>query len=57
VFIVCRDARYGNLLHLPFAGGVYDQPCKTMDVLEQIRANFLEKLTDDQEKTLAGLHV
>ena len=56
VFIICRDARYGNLLHLPFEGGVYEQPCKTMDVMEQIQSCFIEKLNDETGSALSRLH-
>jgi hypothetical protein len=56
VFLICRDARYGNLLHLPFSGGVYEQPAKTMDAIEQIQACYYEKLKDDMDSAMSSLH-
>lgn len=47
-----RDARYGNLLHLPFEGGVLDQPAKTMAVYEVIQSIYCNKLAEDMEKSM-----
>mgnify|MGYP007112523856 FL=1 len=47
-----RDARYGNLLHLPFEGGVLDQPAKTMAVYGVIQAIYCDKLVEDMEKSM-----
>jgi hypothetical protein len=49
---MCRrvfDARYGNYLHLPFAGGVMDQPDKTMKVLDILQEEFRKKIASDQK--------
>jgi hypothetical protein len=47
IFLICRDARYNNLIHLPFDGSVIEQPCKTMEVIQYIQ-NLYRK--DDMEK-------
>ena len=47
-----RDARYGNLLHLPFVGGVLEQPAKTMAVYGVIQAIYCDKLMEDMEKSM-----
>jgi hypothetical protein len=50
VFVMSRDARYGNLLHLPFEGGVFEQPSKTMDAIMLIQSVYIEHLKEEQEK-------
>jgi hypothetical protein len=47
-----RDARYGNLLHLPFDGGVLEQPAKTMAVYGIIQSIYCDKLLEDMEKSM-----
>ena len=51
-FLFMRDARYGNILHLPFEGGVLNQPAKTMAVYGIIQTLFCEKLMEDMDKAL-----
>jgi hypothetical protein len=50
VFEVCIDVWYGNFLHLPVAGGVLDQPSKTMDGLKQLQSLLREKIAEDEKK-------
>jgi hypothetical protein len=50
VFEVCVDVRYGNFLHLPAAGGVLDQPAKTMDGLKYLQSLLREKIADEEKK-------
>lgn len=38
------DYRTGSLLHLPFSGGLLDQPSRTMTILTTIQEVFLSKL-------------
>jgi hypothetical protein len=47
VFLVSVDRRTGSLLHLPFSGGLFEQPSKTMSVLTTIQSVFFEKLQED----------
>lgn len=51
-FLIMRDARYGNILHLPFSGGVIEQPSKTMSVYRAIDDIYVQKIADDMEKAL-----
>jgi hypothetical protein len=44
-------------MHLPFSGGALEQPCKTMDVLETVQNVYLEKLKDDIENAVKGIHI
>jgi hypothetical protein len=50
IFEVCVDVRYGNFLHLPAAGGVLDQPVKTMDGLKYLQSLQREKIAEDEKK-------
>jgi hypothetical protein len=50
VFDICIDVRYGNFLHLPAAGGVLDQPSKTMDGLKYLQSLLREKIADEEKK-------
>jgi hypothetical protein len=50
VFDICIDVRYGNFLHLPAAGGVLDQPSKTMDGLKYLQSLLREKIAEDEKK-------
>jgi hypothetical protein len=54
-FLICRDARYGNLLHLPFEGGVFEQPAKTMNVITYIQSLYIEKLEYENKKSMANI--
>jgi hypothetical protein len=55
VFLWCRDARYGNLLHLPFSGGAFEQPAKTMSILTYIQSIYLEKLDYENRRSVQGI--
>jgi hypothetical protein len=56
-FTAIRDVRYGNFLHFPFSGGYYEQPEKTMEVLEIIRGLYLEKLADEMTNSTSSITV
>ena len=47
MFLVSVDRRTGSMLHLPFEGGLFEQPAKTLSVLTAIQSVFFEKLEDD----------
>jgi hypothetical protein len=49
------DVRYGNFLHLPFSGGVAEQPGKTMEILKYIQSLFREKIVKDQKKAMQNI--
>lgn len=53
IFDVCVDVRYGNFLHLPAAGGVLDQPAKTMEFLKHMQSLLRGKIADDEKKRFA----
>ena len=46
-FLVSVDRRTGSMLHLPFEGGLFEQPSKTMSVFTAIQSVFFEKLQED----------
>lgn len=50
IFDVCIDVRYGNFIHLPFAGAVMDQPSKTMDCLKLAQHLYRQKIAEDEKK-------
>jgi hypothetical protein len=50
VFLMIRDARYGNLIHLPFNVSAFDQPHRTMKVIQQIQSLYQEKIEEDTRK-------
>jgi hypothetical protein len=50
VFVYCRDARYGNLLHFPFSGGAFEQPVKTMEAIGLIQNLYIKHIQDKQEE-------
>ena len=54
VFLQSVDRRTGSYLHLPFAGGILDQPAKTMSVLGVMQAEFFEKLSKDIKGAFNG---
>lgn len=46
LFFSIIDRRYGNWMHLPFAGGYLQQPYRTMGILNIMRGIYLEKLAE-----------
>lgn len=47
--MLCVDARYGNLLHLPYSGGAMEQPiydCEVYFVLQDLYREILTKKLD-----------
>lgn len=50
VFMLIRDARYGNLLMLPFDVSAFEQPVKTTRVIQIIQAMYIDKIVKEQEK-------
>lgn len=54
-FMLCIDARYGNFLHLPFSGGVMEQPMKTTACFQILQNEFRKKLDSEQKKALSGI--
>jgi hypothetical protein len=56
LFDVMIDVRYGNFLHLPFSGGVAEQPVKTMAILSYIQSLFRKKIADEQKKAVPKVH-
>jgi hypothetical protein len=50
IFEVCVDSRYGNLIHLPFNGGVVDQGAKTMGLLKYLQSLFRQKIMEEEKK-------
>lgn len=51
VFLQSVDRKSGTLLHLPFPGGVFEQPAKTMTVLMLMQEEYLRQITDALKNT------
>lgn len=51
-FLSCVDARYGNFIFLPFEGGIFEQPVKTMSVFELLRGLYREKIDKDLKSSV-----
>ncbi len=49
IFLMIVDRKYGNLLHLPFAGTPSIQPYKSYQVIELIQTLYFEKLKREYE--------
>jgi hypothetical protein len=45
-----RHPKYGNFTAFPAAGGVLDQPAKTMAVLRTIQDVYVEKLIEEMNR-------
>lgn len=50
MFLQSVDRRTGSLLHLPFSGGVMEQPAKTMTIYNIMQNCFFKKLKADLDK-------
>ncbi|MCQ2052955.1 MAG: hypothetical protein MJZ03_03370 [archaeon] len=46
MFLQSVDRRTGSLLHLPFDGGIMNQPSKTMTILMIMQEVFIQTLAD-----------
>lgn len=44
------DRETGGLLHLPYQGGVLEQPLRTMQAFEVVQVVFGEKLKEEYSK-------
>lgn len=54
LFYTTIDRKTGSFLHLPFGGGVMEQPAKTMDVLRYLQSLWIEKIADEMERVSKG---
>ena len=50
LFYTAVDRKTGSLLHLPFSGGIMDQPAKTMEILRYLQSLWIEKIADEMDK-------
>ena len=50
IFLQSVDKRTGSFLHLPFEGGLFNQPSKTMTILMIMQGLYCEKLSDEMKK-------
>lgn len=48
-----KNPRYGHLEHLPVAGGLLNQPAKTMEALDILSTEYQKKLA---EKMQGAIH-
>lgn len=46
------DRENGNLLRMPFDTDTLNQPYRTMQIFDLIRGHWIEKLVDEQNKSL-----
>lgn len=54
IFLQSVDRRTGSYIHLPFAGGLMEQPAKTMSALGVMQSEFFEKLAKDIKGAFNG---
>lgn len=50
LFEFCKHSKYANLTQLPAAGGILDQPAKTMQVFQVLQNCWVEKLESEFKK-------
>ena len=50
VFSICVDSRYGNILHLPYSGGVMEQPHRELQILQYLQSLYREYLNEETKK-------
>jgi len=50
LFEFCKHSKYANLTQLPAAGGILDQPAKTMQVFQILQECWVEKLEAEYKK-------
>lgn len=51
-FMLIIDARYGNLLHLPYSGGILEQPYREAYIYLELQGNFREHLQKEADRAL-----
>jgi hypothetical protein len=50
IFDICIDTRYGNIINLPFSGGIVDQGSKTMEMIRYLQSLFRKKIIQDENQ-------
>lgn len=50
LFYTAIERKTGSFLHLPFDGGVMEQPAKTMEILRFLQSLWIEKIADEMDK-------
>jgi hypothetical protein len=50
MFEFCKHSKYASLTQLPAAGGILDQPAKTMQVFQVLQGCWVEKLESEIQK-------
>jgi len=50
LFYTAIDRKSGSILHLPFAGGIMEQPAKTMEILRYLQSLWIEKIAEEMDK-------
>lgn len=50
-FLQSVDRRTGSLLHLPFNGGLFEQPSKTMTIFTIMQEMYFVHLADELKQT------
>lgn len=50
MFCQSVDRRTGSFLHLPFSGGVLEQPSKTMTIFRVLQEEFSKVLTESLKR-------
>ncbi|RKZ08508.1 hypothetical protein DRQ25_08925 [Candidatus Fermentibacteria bacterium] len=55
LFELALGFEYGDVLHLPYSGGVMEQPAKTLEVWKIARSVYIKKLSADNKKEMAKM--
>lgn len=50
LFYTAIERKNGSILHLPFSGGIMEQPAKTMEVIRFLQSLWIEKIADEMDK-------
>lgn len=51
-FLSSVDRENGSLLHLPFSGGILEQPYRTMSVFSLLQSVFLEEIEKANKRSM-----
>lgn len=54
LFYTAIERKTGSFLHLPFEGGVMEQPAKTMEILRYLQSLWIEKIASEMDKASRG---
>lgn len=50
VFLMCVNHENATIEHLPYSGGIMEQPYKTMQVFELLQTLFIKQINKEQNR-------